>query len=76
LFFDRAQRSGEICGAAVLSWKCFSTEGSWALRVCLRARRAALRRYRATEKFGTGQERQGLKPDLFPIVYGPTKVVP
>jgi hypothetical protein len=25
-----AQRSGEICGAAVLSWKCFSTEESWA----------------------------------------------
>ena len=21
-----AQRSGEICGSAVLSWKCFSTE--------------------------------------------------
>ena len=25
-----AQRSGEICGSAVLSWKCFSTEESWA----------------------------------------------
>jgi hypothetical protein len=26
VFFDRAQRSVEICGSAVLSWKCFSTE--------------------------------------------------
>ncbi len=25
-----AQRSGEICGSAALSWKCFSTEESWA----------------------------------------------
>ena len=24
-----AQRSGEICGSAVPSWKCFSTEESW-----------------------------------------------
>jgi hypothetical protein len=23
LIFDRAQRSGEICGSAVPSWKCF-----------------------------------------------------
>jgi hypothetical protein len=38
--------------------------------------KAALRGYRAAEKFRTGQERQGLKPDIFPIVYGPTKVVP
>jgi tRNA uridine 5-carboxymethylaminomethyl modification enzyme len=36
----------------------------------------------STEKFGTGQDRQGLKPaaarqpDIFPTVYGPTKVVP
>ena len=28
------------------------------------------------EKFATGQERQGLKPEIFSIVYGPTKVVP
>jgi hypothetical protein len=28
------------------------------------------------EEFGTGQDRQGLKPDIFSIVYGPTKVVP
>jgi hypothetical protein len=27
-------------------------------------------------KVGAGQERQGLKPDIFSIVYGPTKVVP
>jgi hypothetical protein len=45
-------------------------------KACVRVRKAALRGYRAAEKFGTGQERQGLKPDLFPIVYGPTKVVP
>jgi len=25
------------------------------------------------EKFESGQERQGLKPDIFSIVYGPTK---
>ena len=25
-----AQRSGEICGSAVPSWECFSTEESWA----------------------------------------------
>ena len=25
-----AKRSGEICGSAALSWRCFSTEGSWA----------------------------------------------
>jgi hypothetical protein len=25
-----AQRSGEICGSAILSWECFSTEESWA----------------------------------------------
>jgi hypothetical protein len=25
-----AQRSGEICGSTDLSWKCFSTELSWA----------------------------------------------
>jgi hypothetical protein len=25
-----AQRSGEICGSAPLSWECFSTEESWA----------------------------------------------
>jgi hypothetical protein len=25
---------------------------------------------------GPGNDRQGLKPSLFPIVYGPTKVVP
>ena len=25
-----AQRSGGTCGSAVLSWKCFSTEESWA----------------------------------------------
>jgi len=30
----------------------------------------------SAEKFGSGQERQGLKPDIFSIVYGPTKVVP
>jgi len=32
----------------------------------------------AAEKFGTGQERlpQGLKPDIFSILYGPTEVVP
>ena len=35
-----------------------------------------LRALEAAEKFGTGQERQGLKPDIFSIVYGPTKVVP
>jgi hypothetical protein len=28
------------------------------------------------EKFATGQDRQGLKPEIFSIVYGPTKVVP
>jgi hypothetical protein len=27
-----AKRSGEICGLAVPSWKCFSTEESWGLR--------------------------------------------
>jgi hypothetical protein len=27
-----AQRSGEICGSAALSWKCFSTEESWDFR--------------------------------------------
>jgi hypothetical protein len=32
--------------------------------------------HKAAEKFGTGQERQGLKPDIFLVVYGPTKVVP
>ena len=30
----------------------------------------------SAEKFGTGQDRQGLKPEIFSIVYGPTKVVP
>jgi hypothetical protein len=30
----------------------------------------------SAEKFGSGQERQGLKPEVFSIVYGPTKVVP
>jgi hypothetical protein len=30
----------------------------------------------AEEKFGTGQDRQGLMPGVFSIVYGPTKVVP
>ena len=30
----------------------------------------------AAEKFGTGQDRQGLKPILFWFFYGPTKVVP
>ena len=32
----------------------------------------------AAEKVGTGRERrpQGLKPDVFSIIYGPTKVVP
>jgi hypothetical protein len=30
---------------------------------------------KAAEKFGTGQDWQGLKPDVFSIVYGPTKVV-
>jgi len=27
MFFDRAKRSGEICGSAVLSWECLSTGG-------------------------------------------------
>jgi hypothetical protein len=30
----------------------------------------------AADKFTTGQELQGLKPVIFLIVYGPTKVVP
>jgi hypothetical protein len=30
----------------------------------------------SSEKFGTGQLPQGLKPDVCSIVYGPTKVVP
>jgi hypothetical protein len=30
----------------------------------------------AAEKLGTEQESQGLKPGIFPDVYGPTKVVP
>jgi hypothetical protein len=30
----------------------------------------------SAEKFGTGQLPQGLKPDVYWIVYGPTKVVP
>jgi hypothetical protein len=42
------------------------------LRACVRTRKAEIR----AEKFGSGQERQGLKPDIFSIVYGPTKVVP
>jgi hypothetical protein len=29
-----------------------------------------------TGKLGDGQQRQGLKPGIFSIVYGPTKVVP
>jgi hypothetical protein len=30
----------------------------------------------AADKVVAGQERQGLKPVIFSIVYGPTKVVP
>jgi hypothetical protein len=30
----------------------------------------------AAEKFEIGQPRQGLKPDSFSVVYGPTEVVP
>jgi hypothetical protein len=41
-------------------------------RVCVRVRKAGI----SAEKFGSGQERQGLKPDIFSIVYGSTKVVP
>jgi hypothetical protein len=42
----------------------------------LRESEADLRTKRTTEKFGAGRERQGLKPEMLPIVYGPTKVVP
>jgi hypothetical protein len=38
----------------------------------VRARKAA---FRASEKFETGQGWQGLKPEIFSTVYGPTKVV-
>jgi hypothetical protein len=37
---------------------------------------AGTQAWEAEEKFATGQERQGLKPDIFAVVYGPTKVVP
>jgi len=42
------------------------------VRVCVRTRKTDIR----WEKFESGQERQGLKPDVFSIVCGPTKVVP
>jgi len=42
------------------------------IRVCVRTRKTDIR----WEKFESGQERQGLKPKIFSIVCGPTKVVP
>jgi hypothetical protein len=36
----------------------------------------ALRGSRGCGKFGTGQKWQELKPNIFAIVFGPTKVVP
>jgi hypothetical protein len=51
----------------------FSRDGS---RLCVRTRKEPSEALEAAEKFGTGQEKQGLKPKVFSFVYGTTKVVP